>query len=601
MFAEYHHRQYFARAFRTQQDGPAGLIDTNQVDSRPENDIDDDTIVKDADESDYGSDLDDATVDALLTNTTLSQPQDTQSPSVKIEDVEEPVLPQRDENEPENDSLRLLRADVEAVLTGLGQITAQSARIREALAQAIESKGQDSRSWPADADSPKVEHDGYTWQKPIKREASLVEVPDENDTRTPIERFRKQRPLTVTDLVSPAWCELQYWYSLTKYGRIKRTPAMKQGSRIHKQIEEQTQVEVRVEVETREDKLGLRLWNIIQGLRGLRATGLTRELEVFGVVDGDVVVGIIDALSHTCPDEKFEAEMLSMQDAARNGGNKVKKEELPADQKTMTDFFRGSQEQETILNSQAAWQSTPQRRRPAKTVYLSDVKTRGVKSVPQGTRMRPTQMQLMLYRRFLNDLAANEVDAQRIFDRYSMDAHAPFSDTFIANMAGIDFTASQQSLLELDDSNDEPMMQQQEQSNDPLDEVLQHNTLSFLWTHMITEFQRTIPVSTISSCISPLLTAEFRTAATGALIGRRSFAYDADMLDTYVKSEMAWWRGEREAQGVKDIEEASYKCRSCKFAEQCTWRRKLDEKAGQKGKLNGKRGIIFGIAAESAC
>ncbi|KAF2213496.1 hypothetical protein CERZMDRAFT_39160, partial [Cercospora zeae-maydis SCOH1-5] len=417
--------------------------------------------------------------------------------------------------------------------------------------------------------------------------------PDANDTRSPIERFRKHRALTVTDLVTPAWCELQYWYSLTKYGKIKRTPAMKQGSKIHKQIEEETQIEVPVSTTTKEDRFGVNLWNMIQGLRALRATGLTRELSVYGIVDGDVVVGKIDAVSYTCPDEKFEAEMLEMQERAKNGGSKLKKETLPADQRTMTDFFRG----------QAAWSGTPAPRRPARTIYLSDVKTRGSRTVPSGKMLKSTQMQLMLYRRFLNELAANEVEAHRIFDLYNLDAHANFSDDFLASMAklhpGFSPPPSQSGFaaLEVDDANDEmlPSTSQNASEHDPLDEILSHNTLSSLWSHMIAELRLTIPVSPTSSCISPLLTAEFRSAATGSLIGRRSFAYDAEVLAEYVKSEMAWWRGEREAQGVQDIEEAGYKCRICKFADICTWRMELAEKHGQKGKL--RRSTIMDTAA----
>ncbi|KAG9858556.1 hypothetical protein KCU63_g7144, partial [Aureobasidium melanogenum] len=67
------------------------------------------------------------------------------------------------------------------------------------------------------------------------------EQPNPLDTRSPIERFRTppKKPLSVTDIISPAWCELQYWYSLTKYGRVRRTAAMKQGSSVHKVLEEQ--------------------------------------------------------------------------------------------------------------------------------------------------------------------------------------------------------------------------------------------------------------------------------------------------------------------------------------------------------------------------
>ena len=61
------------------------------------------------------------------------------------------------------------------------------------------------------------------------------------------------------------------------------------------------------------DIFGLKLWDVIQGLRTLRDTGLTREMEVWGVVDGHLVSGIIDSLSYSCPNAEFEEEILSSQ------------------------------------------------------------------------------------------------------------------------------------------------------------------------------------------------------------------------------------------------------------------------------------------------
>lgn len=398
------------------------------------------------------------------------------------------------------------------------------------------------------------------------------------DTRTPIERFRTKpkKTLSVTDIVSPAWCELKYWYSLTKYGRVRRTKAMKQGSKIHKEKEREVHTEVPVEVATKEDQFGLKLWNIIQGLRTLQATGLTRELEVVGLIDGEVIVGIIDELSFNCPDEAMEALLLDTAEGTKSAGKKKKEKPVPADQKTMADYYASSQIG-GMLEAQGAWPA----RRKTQTLYLSDIKTRQSKTLPKADQMRGTQMQLMLYRRLLNDLAANKIDASIIFDRNSLDATKPFSDTFMPALGGIDFQPTQRS-LEADDQNDELSFSSQP-DHDPLEEILSHNTLTTLWSHMIAELTRVISVTPTTTSISPLLSAEFRASTDGAFIGRKSFAYDADVLDKYVNSEMAWWRGEREACGV-DIEEA-YKCGICEFAEGCTWRKGKMEEATKKARL----------------
>lgn len=345
---------------------------------------------------------------------------------------------------------------------------------------------------------------------------------------------------------------------------------MKQGSKIHKEKELEVHTEVPVEVATKEDRLALRLWNIIQGLRTLRTTGLTRELEVMGVVDGEVIIGIIDELSYHCPNYELEQSILEAEETPRNGGKKAK-ETIPADQRTMNDFFASSQGG-SILNSQSVWHTSLYE--APKAIYLVDIKTRNSKSLPKlGSQMRPTQMQLMLYRQLLNKLAANEVDAEAIFIRYNLDPHKPFSDTFMANMGSIDFSASQSSR-----HSDEPMAIEQ----DPLEEILSYNTLSSLWAHMIAEFAKTISVTAVSSSISPLLTAEFRASSDGAVIGRRSFAFDRKVLDGYVADELSWWKGQRETKGV-DVEEA-YKCGICEFAEGCTWRMEKGEEATMKAR-----------------
>ena len=107
---------------------------------------------------------------------------------------------------------------------------------------------------------------------------------EEPDTRSPLERFRRppKKPLSVTDLISPAWCELQYYYTLSKHGKKKRTPAMKQGTKIHKALEDEVHRMEPVTILTKEDGWGLRIWNVIQGLRTLKETGCTRELEIWG-------------------------------------------------------------------------------------------------------------------------------------------------------------------------------------------------------------------------------------------------------------------------------------------------------------------------------
>jgi len=315
---------------------------------------------------------------------------------------------------------------------------------------------------------------------------------------------------------------------------------MKQGSKVHKVLEEQVHQFVPVHVDTREDSWGLRIWNVIQGLRTLRSTGMTRELEIWGTIDGQVVNGVIDELSYTCPDKELEE--------AINKRKNEREESVAPNQTKMTDFLKsnGAQQHE-------------------RKVYIIDIKTRMSKTLPQGSSQRPTLMQLMIYRKLLANLATNNVNADVIFDRYRLKATEPFTDGFIAEIGGLDFNFR-------GDSGEEtiaPFSSQQ----DSVSELLAHNSVAQLWSLMIQEFMKTIRTA---DAVGDVLKAEFRSQKSGEILGSKTFAYDESALRAYIDDEMKWWKGEREARGV-DIEEA-FKCRICEFAEICTWRKaKIDE------------------------
>ncbi|KAF2151156.1 hypothetical protein K461DRAFT_168287 [Myriangium duriaei CBS 260.36] len=404
----------------------------------------------------------------------------------------------------------------------------------------------------------------------------------EDDTRSPLERFRTQRkrPMSVTDIVSPAWCELQYFYNLSKYGRVQQTPAMRQGSSVHKVLEEEVHVAVPVEVLTREDGFGLRIWNVIQGLRTLRTTGLTREFEVWGVVEGQVVNGVIDELSYTCPDPALEAALQSRKKPGRP--KKQKEAELPVNQTTLSNFF-SDKGASTLKDTLSASQNDALAPISAKKVYITDIKTRSSRSVPKDeVALRPTYMQLMIYRRLLSQLASDSVTADQIFARYHVDGEAIFSDVFISQIGGLDQPLQPPTSSYGSDADSDYAPNTQ----DSLTELLAHNNLSKLWTLMIAEIGAAIPD------IGAMLRAEFRAAASGDVMGSKVFLNDERRLDGYVRDEMAWWKGDRAARGV-DIEEA-FKCRICSFADGCEWRKEKVEEGLRKAKTKeaGKKSEV---------
>ncbi|KAI9685923.1 MAG: hypothetical protein M1822_004201 [Bathelium mastoideum] len=422
----------------------------------------------------------------------------------------------------------------------------------------------------AQSDGPEIERHAST-----EPEAELPE-----DTRSPIQRFRTapKKPLSVTDFASPAWCELQYWFTLVKFGRKRATPAMKQGTKVHKALEEELYTAVPITTKTKEDMYGLKIWNVIQGLRTLRVTGMTRELEVWGLIEGEVVNGIIDELSYVCPDKEAEDNLLKTTET--NDENKVL---LDPSQTTLEDFFNssgsGSLEDSNAGPGKDSTQEAPAR------IYLQDVKTTRKRTLPSGAGIRPTQIQLMLYHHLLTSFISNPLLAASFCARYRLNGAAPFSPTFLAQLSDTDFTflpeASSQT-ARTDELFGDPSI--------VATELGSHNTLNSLWDLMLREYQRTFPTirgpaaqDTVST-LSPLLTASYRLASDEAtLLGTRSFVYDATVLESYVRDAMAWWRGEREARGV-EVEEA-FKCGVCEFADGCGWREKKVEEGVRKARL----------------
>ncbi|KAL7932996.1 deoxyribonuclease domain-containing protein [Trichoderma chlorosporum] len=385
------------------------------------------------------------------------------------------------------------------------------------------------------------------------------------DDRSPLQRFRSypKRPLTVSDLTAGAWCELQYWYTLTRLpgGRKTRTPAMQQGSKVHKKLEEEVHTTVKIEILNKEDGFGLRLWNLVQGLRTLRDTGLTRELEVWGMVDGNLVNGVIDDLSYDNPNPEFEEELSSQAS------------QPSLHQSMISDYFSSPKSGKQRGND--------------RQVFLSDVKTRGTLKPVSAATIRPAKIQLLLYHRFLSDMAAGKLDFFKVFRRYGLDADERFSDTFMSQIGELHDeiffdtpTSSAEDYLEAlrsaakgkapqDDNNatiPEPL-------SPGVPDLLKYGSLRELITLVTDELDLTFPRGADS--LGSILRVQYVFREDGRELTTHDFPVSRQALDAYLAGDMGWWRGERKPAGVA-IEEA-FKCSSCEFAPSCKWRRNMDE------------------------
>ena len=348
---------------------------------------------------------------------------------------------------------------------------------------------------------------------------------------------------------------------------------MKQGSAVHKVLEDQVHTTVAVAIKSKEESWGLRIWNVTQGLKTLRDTGMTRELEIWGLVDGLVVNGVIDELSYLCPEPELEEF---------EGSRNTTKNMPAADQRTITEFLgpstRESHGTDVLKKSRSSLPEKPSK------IYITDVKTRGTKTVPNAPSFRPTLMQLMIYHRILSDLVTNNVKADVIFDRYELQPDARFSDDFVAQIGSLTEDGLQRF--------DSPLTSQEDSappsSQDDMTVLLAHNSLRKLWTLMMQEFARTFSAGVKS--IGNVLKAEYRTPTDGAILGNKTFLYDDRVMQEYLDSELRWWKGERPAEGVC-IEEA-YKCRTCDFFDECSWRRNKIEEATLKARENRKSSVV---------
>ncbi|KAL6694058.1 deoxyribonuclease domain-containing protein [Trichoderma pleuroticola] len=412
----------------------------------------------------------------------------------------------------------------------------------------------------------------------------LTEISDDElefeDDRSPLKRFRSfpKRPLTVSDLTAGAWCELQYWYTLTRLpgGRKTRTPAMQQGSKVHKKLEDEVHTTVKVEILNKEDGFGLRLWNLVQGLRTLRDTGLTRELEVWGMVDGNLVNGVIDDLSYDNPNPEFEEELSSQ--GSQPSYN----------QSMISDYFPGLKPGKPKGNNLQ--------------IFLSDVKTRGTTKPVSAATVRPAKIQLLLYHRFLSNMAAGELDFFKVFRRYGLDADARFSDTFMSQIGELhdeiffDTPTSSAEEFEQFKRNAAKGKGKAAQDNNPepsspgVPDLLKYGSLRELVTLVEDEIRLTFPRGAES--IGSILRVQYVFRDDGRELTTVDFPVSAQTLDAYLAEDMKWWRGERKPGGVT-IEEA-FKCTSCEFAAGCKWRRNMDDervKSAQE-RVNMRKKVI---------
>ncbi|KAH8101582.1 exonuclease V a 5' deoxyribonuclease-domain-containing protein [Cristinia sonorae] len=418
---------------------------------------------------------------------------------------------------------------------------------------------------------------------------------------SPYVRYHRSRPqggtLSVTDLTGPLWCEVQFDYGLRKKhskngpddsGPVTITTAtsktifvdqevvavkervMRRGRSVHKALEREIHPRVdRVKTATEEERWALRLVNLISSMLSLLDTGRCREMQVFGVYDAQLIVGIIDEVERKSHPEGLSRESLV--------------------EKSQSKRFK---------------------------LHLSDTKTRQRHTLPPVDDMFPGQMQLMLYHKLVKDLLVT--DFRPFWRDMGLDLNRPLSQQF-SDSAGLstllpgarkldslnDLWLAWRDVVDMLDVVDVDVtltvvyrtrprrrtdkkldIREHETSVDPERGTTVEDFLSgfpekeFRFTNSWRDWNNTDSRINVSQPAEEEIKEDSNTEelseeghlgelAKSTVIGKETFQMDTRKLDTHLKSILDWWHGRRPPKGVEPP--LMRRCGSCEYREGCEW------------------------------
>ncbi|KAF8808059.1 hypothetical protein BYT27DRAFT_7166540 [Phlegmacium glaucopus] len=273
--------------------------------------------------------------------------------------------------------------------------------------------------------------------------ATPLQVVECSTQPSPLKQFRSRRILSVSDLVSPAWCEVQFDYglrgkrsrpigarptsfvsssgktiSVEKSVAVKNDVRTKQGLAVHKELERELRmVELKVDISSEETRWALRLVNMLACLKCMLVDGFTREMPVFGIVHDEVLVGIVDEVirvpyppvSANSPERASPKRPLdkphSKSKAKKARTRSISPQNvIPSCLESREKVLDPPNRSETMVIEEPT--SSPSAVNPPSMLYLMDNKTRRYRTVPPHHDTLSGRLQLMLYRRLLSQLVA---------------------------------------------------------------------------------------------------------------------------------------------------------------------------------------------------
>ncbi|KAF4604830.1 hypothetical protein EYR40_003612 [Pleurotus pulmonarius] len=451
---------------------------------------------------------------------------------------------------------------------------------------------------------------------------------------SPLRRYRRKGFLSVTDLVSPAWCELQFDYGLRQKRFLKpqhrpksfvsgsgkeivvqqaiaqeNFQVQKKGHSVHKALEREVKPEaIPIRVRTEEERWALRLVNMMACFESLKLIGLAREIPIFGVVDGQVVVGIISPSDEERTSE-VSAPALSILDL----------------------LVQQSSDPPTSPKGKAkALPRTPQT--SLYMLHVLDTKSRRTNSLPPHADTLSSRLQVMLYHRLLNSILSaptgGTFDINELWNKLNLDPTKPFSDEFLVQAGLIpdfeDEGAPQptpncleklvhrwyHTVASLEVIGVSPMLelvyrkQPQNRKGKERWRKTSEINISVSKEDVADQEEEKSIVAAILASISesnvgeddqltlaiqaslesygreqdgitgdgPSIVDEstggrsgsvVHAAEVGFIIGTKKFLMDDNFLDEYLRGVLEWWRGHREARGVAESEVK--RCNTCEY------------------------------------
>lgn len=371
-----------------------------------------------------------------------------------------------------------------------------------------------------------------------------------------IEQHIERKPLlSVTDVVSPAWCEYAFQYNVLSQAHLplakrprtivtpegntlvpswaallQRDAVMRAGAQVHDKLERQVQpVRVEFRVESTEEEWALLALRLVSALHQTLVHGCAREVPVFGIVNGRLVRGVIDELRR-CEDAPF--------------------------------------------------------------MRLSDTKTRFSTRLPSERDQMQSKLQCMLYKRLMDgvlsgsaaasDATVAEADPhavplrlQSMFELLQLDLGQKLSPAFLASMHElVSTTDTPWTAADLAALGCEPASEYTPPAREPGDDVPNVacvvNMAQQALDNTLRKFcvRRVMP--TLSRRMSLVYTQRPKDGGESAVLGTVRFDADADTLEAFITSIFRLFEGRRTLEGVHEA--AAHRCWSCAWRDGCEWR-----------------------------